>query len=177
MTNKLKLSKENIVRLSVSILITLLLVSCSAYTKPLTTPALNNGLVLNKEKTMKLNAGIITDKLQATKDFYSEVLNFSISFENEFYLLMHTPNKSTEISFLMPNHPSQKPIFQTPFDGNGVYLTIEVDDVDAVYEQIKAKGVLITIDIRDEPWGDRHFAIADPNGIGIDIVSYTKPVG
>lgn len=57
---------------------------------------------------MKLNAGIITDKLQETKDFYSEILNFGIRFENEFYLLMHTPNESAEISFLLPNHPSQK---------------------------------------------------------------------
>lgn len=125
---------------------------------------------------MKLNAGIITDKLQATKDFYSEVLNFGISFENEFYLLMHTPDESAEISFLLPNHPSQKPIFQSSFNGDGVYLTIEVDDVDALYEQIMRKGIAIDIEIRDEPWGDRHFAIIDPNGIGIDIVTYTKPV-
>ena len=27
--------------------------------------------------------------------------------------------------------------------------------------------------IRNEPWGDRHFAIQDPNGIGIDIVKYS----
>ena len=28
--------------------------------------------------------------------------------------------------------------------------------------------------IRNEPWGDRHFAIQDPNGIGIDIVKYSR---
>jgi len=28
---------------------------------------------------------------------------------------------------------------------------------------------------KDEPWGDRHFAIVDPNGIGIDILTYSKP--
>jgi len=37
------------------------------------------------------------------------------------------------------------------------------------------EGVDIKIDIRDEVWGDRHFAIQDPNGIGIDIVTYKKP--
>ena len=35
--------------------------------------------------------------------------------------------------------------------------------------------VKIEIEIRDEPWGDRHFAILDPNGIGIDIVTYSRP--
>lgn len=126
-------------------------------------------------KSMKLNAGIITHKLEETKAFYTRILNFGVTFENEFYLLMHTPGKSGEISFLQPDHPSQKPIFQPSFNGKGVYLTIEVENVDEIYEQIKRKGVAIEIEIRDEPWGDRHFAIVDPNGIGIDIVTYTKP--
>ncbi|WP_408039785.1 VOC family protein [Tenacibaculum amylolyticum] len=124
---------------------------------------------------MKLNAGIITEKLTETKQFYTAVLDFGVSFENDFYLLMHTPNKSAEISFLKPNHPSQKPIFQSPFNGKGMYLTIEVKDVDKVYKKLKNKEVPIEIEIRDEPWGDRHFAIVDPNGIGIDIITYTKP--
>lgn len=124
---------------------------------------------------MKLNAGIITEKLQETKKFYTEVLGFGVSFENEFYLLLHTPNNSAEISFLQPNHPSQKPIFQSAFNGNGAYLTIEVENVDVIYKQLKEKRVQMEIEIRDEPWGDRHFAIKDPNGIGIDIVTYTKP--
>lgn len=134
---------------------------------------ISNAQTTNK---MKLNAGIITEKLQETKKFYTEVLDFGVSFENEFYLLLHTPNNSAEISFLQPNHPSQKPIFQSAFSGKGVYLTIEVENVDEVYKELKDKGVQIEIEIRDESWGDRHFAIKDPNGIGIDIVTYTKPV-
>ena len=128
------------------------------------------------EKAMKLNAGIITEKLAETKTFYTQTLGFGVTFENDFYLLLHTPNKSAELGFLLPNHPSQKPIFQTAFTGKGVYLTIEVEDVDQIYEQLKAKGVSFEVDIRDEPWGDRHFAIIDPNGIGIDLVTYTAPV-
>ena len=124
---------------------------------------------------MKMNAGVITEKLEETKDFYTEVLDFGVSFENEFYLLLHTPGKSGELSFLKPNHPSQRPIFQSEFSGEGVYLTIEVEDVDSLYEAIKGKGIPIEIDLRDEPWGDRHFAIKDPNGIGIDIVTYSAP--
>lgn len=124
-------------------------------------------------KQMKLNAGIVTSKLSETKAFYTKTLNFGVTFENEFYLLLHTPNHEDEISFLLPNHPSQQAIFQQPFQNQGVYLTIEVDDVDSIYKQLKMKGIDIIIDIRNEPWGDRHFAIQDPNGIGIDIVKYS----
>ncbi|WP_240348136.1 VOC family protein [Longitalea arenae] len=123
---------------------------------------------------MKLNAGIVTSKLKETKAFYTEKLGFGVTFENEFYLLMHTPGKEAEISFLLPDHPSQQPLFHKPFQGQGMYLTIEVDDVDKLYAALKKKGAVIKIELRDEPWGDRHFAIEDPNGIGIDIVKYTK---
>lgn len=124
---------------------------------------------------MKLNAGIITEKMNETKTFYTETLGFGVTFENEFYLLLHTPNHQAQISFLLPNHPTQKPIFRPAFQGKGVYLTIEVEDVDAYYQQLKQQGVEIEIDIRDEPWGDRHFAIVDPNGVGIDLVTYSRP--
>ncbi len=125
--------------------------------------------------TMKLNAGIITEKLSETKKFYTEVLDFGVRFENDFYLLLHSPNEQAEIGFLLPNHPTQQPLFQKAHNGNGLYFTIEVEDVDAVYATLKKKGVAIAIDLRDEPWGDRHFAIVDPNGVGIDIVTYTAP--
>lgn len=121
---------------------------------------------------MKLNAGIVTSKLAESKEFYTKVLGFGVTFENEFYLLMHTPNKEAEISFLLPEHPSQQPFFHKPFQGQGMYLTIELEDVDSLYLTLKKQGIDIKIDIRDEPWGDRHFAIEDPNGIGIDLVKY-----
>jgi catechol 2,3-dioxygenase-like lactoylglutathione lyase family enzyme len=132
-----------------------------------------NPLTTKNQTKMKLNAGIVTAKLTETKDFYINNLGFGVTFENEFYLLLHTPNKEAEISFLLPNHPSQQPLFQKPFAGQVMYLTIEVDDVDKVYAEMKKKKIDIKIDIRNEPWGDRHFAIQDPNGIGIDIVKYS----
>ena len=149
---------------TIGLLMTLL--TANVYSQSLTSKPLHQ---------MKLNAGIITEKLIETRDFYTSVLGFGITFENEFYLLMHTPDKSSELSFLLPNHPSQQPLFHKPFGGEGMYLTIEVDDVDKIYREIKEKGVKIAIELRDEPWGDRHFAISDPNGLGIDIVRYQAP--
>ena len=130
---------------------------------------------INNQSKMKLNAGVVTTKLEESKAFYTNFLGFGVRFENEFYLLLHTPNHEAEISFLLPNHPSQQPFFHKPFMGQGMYLTIEVDDVDSLYNDLKRKGVPIRIDIRNEPWGDRHFAIEDPNGIGIDLVKYSPP--
>ena len=130
---------------------------------------------IKSQNKMKLNAGVLTTKLAESKAFYANNLGFGATFENEFYLLLHTPNHEAEISFLLPNHPSQQPFFHKPFLGQGMYLTIEVNDVDSIYNELKKKGVPIKLEIRNEPWGDRHFAIEDPNGIGIDIVKYSPP--
>lgn len=125
-------------------------------------------------KPMKLNAGIITPKLRESKAFYTNLLNFGVTFENDFYLLLHTPDHTAEVGFLLPDHPSQRPVFQSAFQGNGIYFTIEVQHVDEDYKRIKLMGIPIAIELRVEPWGDRHFAILDPNGIGVDIVTYTS---
>lgn len=135
------------------------------------------GKINSTEKTnierykMKLNAGIITKNLVETKSFYVDKLGFGIVFENDWFLLLSTPGESNNLAFMLPNHPSQKPIFQSEFNGKGVFLTIEVEDVDKIYEETKSKNIPIEIEIRDEEWGDRHFAIVDPNGIGIDFVT------
>lgn len=124
---------------------------------------------------MKLNAGIITKKLEETKAFYTGKLGFTVVFENEFYLLLQTPGGNDQLSFLLPDHPTQSPVFRPAFAGKGVYLTLEVEDVDAAYRRMKDLGVPIEAALRNEAWGDRHFAVKDPNGIGIDLVTYTKP--
>jgi catechol 2,3-dioxygenase-like lactoylglutathione lyase family enzyme len=124
---------------------------------------------------MKLTPGITTTKLKQTKEFYQRVLHFGVSFENDFFLILHTPDRKYEISFLQAGHPSQQPIFQGLYEGKGMYLTIDVPDVDAEYRRIKDLGIKPEVDLREEPWGDRHFAFADPNGIGIDVVTYKAP--
>ena len=88
---------------------------------------------------------------------------------------MHAPDNTPAVAFLLPNHPTQQPVFQPAFQGAGMFFTIEVKDVDAEFRRIKSLGIPIAIELRDEPWGDRHFAVVDPNGVGIDIVAYKAP--
>lgn len=154
-------------------MIKLLLAILSACTISLNSFSQENKTI-KKHPSMKLNAGIITSKLAESKAFYIQHLGFGVTFENEFYLLLHTPSHEAEISFLLPNHPSQDTLYHKPFQAQGIYLTIEVDDVDKMYEVMRQKHIPIKIELRDEPWGDRHFAIEDPNGVSIDIVHHTS---
>ncbi len=51
-------------------------------------------------------------------------------------------------------------------DGQDYTLTIgcEVEDVDALYEEYRARGVKILLAPQNEPWGERHMAVADLDG-------------
>lgn len=127
-----------------------------------------------KSEVPKINGGVITSKLGETKQFYTEVLGFKVKYESDWYCLMHCPdNSDSEIAFLSPNHPSQARIFQSEYSGSGVWFTYEVKDVDSEYKRLQALDIPIELDLRDEDWGDRHFAIKDPNGVGIDVVTHS----
>ncbi len=124
---------------------------------------------------MRLNAGIITDKLTETKEFYTQKLGFRVLWEADWFVLLGTLNGEDTISFLAPNHPSQAlEQFKKPFKGEGVYLTIELENVDSYYEQLKRKDIDIALELRSEDWGDRHFAVIDPNNIGVDFVTHNR---
>jgi predicted enzyme related to lactoylglutathione lyase len=51
-------------------------------------------------------------------------------------------------------------------------LSIEVDDVDAVYARVKDAGCTVVHELRNEPWGVRRFFIIDPTGKLINVLSH-----
>jgi len=118
-------------------------------------------------------SGIITDKLRESREFYTENFAFKVAFENEWFILLHLGD--FQLGFMQPNHPTQNPIFQTEFGGKGAWFAMEVEDVDGEYQRVKALNLPIALELRDEPWGDRHFAVTDPNGIAVDVVKYSPP--
>jgi predicted enzyme related to lactoylglutathione lyase len=46
----------------------------------------------------------------------------------------------------------------------GTWHSIFVNDVDALYEELKQRGAKIVMPLKDEPWGVREFHVEDPNG-------------
>jgi lactoylglutathione lyase len=51
-------------------------------------------------------------------------------------------------------------------------LSIEVDDVDAIYRRAVSAKVEIVYGITDEPWGVRRFYLRDPLGRLVNILSH-----
>ncbi|NUR70283.1 MAG: glyoxalase [Hamadaea sp.] len=57
-------------------------------------------------------------------------------------------------------------------DVHGVLVALVVDDIDAEYARLQAEGVDIVTPLQTEPWGERFFQVADPNGVIIQLVQW-----
>jgi len=123
---------------------------------------------------MKIWSGVITDKVQESRNFYVKNFGCEVVYEgeNDWFVMLQLDN--SELGFMKPGLESQAAKFRPAFQGQGMWIAIDVDNVDAEYERIKALGTPIEVELRDEPWGDRHFVIVDPNGIGVDIVQHMQ---
>lgn len=121
---------------------------------------------------MKVWSGVVTEKVQESRDFYVRLFGFEVIYEGEggWFVLLRLGD--SELGFMKPNLEAQAEIFRPAFQGQGVWIAVDVEDVETEYQRIKALGVPIEAAIHDEPWGDRHFVVVDPNGIGIDIVQH-----
>lgn len=58
--------------------------------------------------------------------------------------------------------------------GVGTFTYVEVDDVDAHFQLVKAAGVQTSSEPHDWPWGKREFAVKDPDGYKVVFYSPTK---
>ncbi|QKT03573.1 VOC family protein [Ectothiorhodospiraceae bacterium 2226] len=116
---------------------------------------------------------IVTD-LGAARAFYTGHFGFTPVFANDWYL--HLVSRSgVQLGFLLPEQPTQPPIFHTAYSGNGAIFSLEVDDAEAAYAYAQEAGLNIVLALRSEDWGQRHFCARDPNGVHLDIVQATAP--
>lgn len=121
-------------------------------------------------KIMRIDTTYSTEKLQESKEFYLRHFGFQLVFENDWYVELVTPARDAGISFTLPQREAGE-----FFNGRGVILSFEVEDADAEYARLKAAGLSIAQALEDKPWGERSFAVNDPNGLHIYIYAPCKP--
>ncbi|NNF97846.1 MAG: glyoxalase, partial [Desulfobacteraceae bacterium] len=114
---------------------------------------------------------ITTTKIDESMDFYTQHFGFELVADVGFYKHLRA-GEGVEIALMEPNHPSQPPLYQPEWKGQGLILTFQVADVASAYADMKEKGVPIAFDLKREEWGQVHFGIKDPNGIPVDVVQY-----
>lgn len=120
---------------------------------------------------------IVTDRLAEARDFYVERLGMEVAFEVDWVVFLSAPagEGQTGVCFMAPGLDHQLPEHREPYRGNSVILTFQVEDAPRELEALRAKGIEPDVDIKDEPWGQRHFMMRDPAGVWVDVVQQIEP--
>jgi uncharacterized glyoxalase superfamily protein PhnB len=111
--------------------------------------------------------GIIVKDTEAAKDFYIRHLAAKVIFDAGWYISLRLGGRDgPEVSFATPHHDQDAPVLP-----GSLSLYVEVDDVDAVHDQVRGTGAVLEGPPSDKPWGDRSFTLTDPHGVRVYVFS------
>ncbi|WP_326796613.1 VOC family protein [Streptomyces sp. NBC_01808] len=118
-----------------------------------------------------------TSRLTESRDFYVRLMGFEVTFEADWYASLRRPgDPAYELALLDPEHPTIPEGYRAA--ARGLLLNFEVADVDAEWERLVVReGLRPELELRSEDFGQRHFIVADPNGILIDVITPIAPTG
>lgn len=116
-----------------------------------------------------------TALIPESHDFYTRLLGFETTFEADWYVSLRRPgDPGYELALLDHTHPTLPPGHRFP--ARGLLLNFEVEDVDAEWARlVEGEGLSPVLGLRDEDFGQRHFIVADPNGVLVDLITPTAP--
>lgn len=117
----------------------------------------------------RLLINLFTEQLSATAEFYTRYFDFEIDFDSDWFIHLISKEKTLEIGLIHPN--SEIVPNEVPLKTGGYYLTLVIDDVDLLFEQVKANDIKILQEPQDTFYGQRRLLIQDPNGVVIDVSS------
>lgn len=104
--------------------------------------------------------------------FYSDALGFETTFELDWYVSLRLG--SFELALLDHEHATVPPAYRAL--PQGVLVNVEVDDVDEVHDRLTATaGLEPVLSLRDEDFGQRHFIVAAPDGVLLDVIQPIAP--
>jgi uncharacterized glyoxalase superfamily protein PhnB len=109
-----------------------------------------------------------------TAKFYLEHFRFQAVFESHWYMHLQSKEDASVNLAILDGHHETVPEALRGYTSHAL-LNFEVDDVDSEYAMAQKAGLPVKLTLRDEAFGQRHFIIADPNGVLLDIIKPIPP--
>ena len=117
-----------------------------------------------------VSSAFTTDKVAETRDFYVRHFGARVTFDCGWYVNLEFGDPSSTLQFMSPRQPEH-----LLSSGAGLIYNFAVDDVDREHERLTGEGLEVVVPLEDHPWGDRGFAVRDPNGISLYLYSEREP--
>ena len=114
---------------------------------------------------LRIVPNLATDSTGPVLEFYRKLFGFELVMDHGW------------LATLASQHSARVQLSVASEGGSGTdvpHLSIEVDDVDSLYEQATRDGIPIAYPLTDEPWGVRRFYLRDPAGRLINVLSHAR---
>src|SRR5699024_6700913 len=105
---------------------------------------------------------------RALSSFYADLLGLKPVMDHGWIATLANPSNPIQ-QLSVASHDESAPIVPD--------VSIEVDDVDAVYALAQQMGAEITYDLTDEAWGVRRFFVKTPGGHVLNILQHRYALG
>ncbi|SFW38758.1 Uncharacterized conserved protein PhnB, glyoxalase superfamily [Sinomicrobium oceani] len=109
---------------------------------------------------------IYSDNMARSKEFYIDFLGMELAMDMGWILTFTSEENRTAQVSVFENTRKEPP------DNTAIFLSVEVSDVEALYQKAKKQVWEIVYPLTDEPWGVRRFFVKDPNGVTINILMH-----
>ncbi|ACY21916.1 Glyoxalase/bleomycin resistance protein/dioxygenase [Gordonia bronchialis DSM 43247] len=117
---------------------------------------------------------LMSSDVGAAAGFYRDLLGFQTTFETDWYVSLRLD--AFELAILAHDHPTVPGDYRAL--PKGVIVNLEVEDVDAMHDKLTSRGdVECVLPIRSEDFGQRHFIVAAPDGVLLDVIQPIAPSG
>ncbi|MFD5934345.1 VOC family protein [Streptomyces sp. NPDC060333] len=118
---------------------------------------------------------ICTERLVESVAFYRTLFGFETTYTSDWYVSLRQPEPPHhELALVAAGHETVPEAFRRP--AGGLLLNFEVADVDAEYARlVTGAGLKLELPLRNEAFGQRHFIVAAPDGVLIDVITPIAP--
>ncbi|WP_329378004.1 VOC family protein [Streptomyces sp. NBC_01716] len=118
---------------------------------------------------------LCTERLSESVAFYSTLFGFETTYTSDWCVSLRRPEPPYyELALVAAGHETVPETYRRP--AQGLLLNFEVADVDAEYTRlVTGAGLKAELPLRSEAFGQRHFIVAAPDGVLIDVITPIAP--
>ncbi|WIM99783.1 VOC family protein [Actinoplanes oblitus] len=111
----------------------------------------------------------------ASAAWFAEHFGFAVGIDLGWYVnTRHAGHPGLSLDFVQRDHPSW-PAVTRGKNVVGTLLAFLVADVDAEYTRLRDAGLEVVMPLVTEPWGQRRFQVAGPDGLLVEVLQSVAP--
>ncbi|MEM6939488.1 MAG: VOC family protein [Pseudomonadota bacterium] len=114
-------------------------------------------------KVLRITADLSAPDPSALAAFYRDLFDLEIAMDMGWIVTLEGPAPGPQQVSLMAHGGEGIPV---------PHLSIEVDDLDAVYARVQKRAAPIAHPLTQESWGVRRFFVVDPAGRILNVLSH-----